>query len=617
MVEKRTLSDDIIDSIVGKHAVKCDTLVNAIEEENNTGAESTSGIPDEVKEICESYNDCLDYLIMTSDITNLERVTLYEDLIGIGFDNKQKKETKIDPKLASTVDFNIILADNKPTNHIVRLNIDKKIMSFICNGYDIKHKLAYIFSLIPTLEVISYDKNRIFRNTLEKEINSLGIIGNKYIEEKHSDSSMENTNNSNNDKPILDNENPFNDIEAESLMNELLTQLGHDLYKNKEIKEYVDIKEVKNSAKSTKTETQAKSPINYAKNSYVNENGVAIQYNEVTETVDWSDSFKNTDTNEDILYNLEYFVKKFTEGLIKRMGGLDKFKEIVVNNDVLIVNNIVYRPFSDNANNLDKLPAGVATAFSQGYYAPFFDWSYLLQCNNLRKLIIDTVEFVEDYIVPANNIAHLNSSWFFKYLRRLTYLKIGDYEFDTEKEQYEPESVKEEKRKNIERESGFFNKAKNYYQKSHFDYGRLAPTRLTDKIDNHFCGTFKDYVKNRGKKGLFRYAGGCVIRGILAGAATLLNAGTHFIGDTAGFLSQYGPHIEKCEDRTGFTCYVGYKPNKRTLGEDLGFTSGSTVTNNRTNQNFNTDIKTSKSEKSKKKDKKEKEDTPDIEFEDE
>ena len=613
MVEKRTLSNDIIDSIVGKHAVKCDNLVSAMKEEDNAGAESTSTIPDEVKEICDSYNDCLDYLIMTSDITNLERITLYEDLIGIGFDNKQKKETKIDPKLASTVDFNIILADNKPTNHIVRLNIDKKIMSFICNGYDIKYKLAYIFSLIPTLEVINYDKNRIFRDTLEKEINTFGIIENKTSEENNSDSSVKNTNNTNNTNNS-NNENPFNDKEAESLMNELLTQLGHDLYKGKKIKEYVDIKEVKNSAKSNKTEKQAKSPINYTKNSYVNENGVAIQYDEMTETVNWSESFKNTDTNEDVLYNLEYFVKKFTEGLVKRMGGLDKFKEIVVNNDVLIVNNIVYRPFSDNANNLDKLPAGVATAFSQGYYAPFFDWSYLLQCNNLRKLIIDTVEFVEDYIVPANNIAHLNSSWFFKYLRRLKYLKIGEYEFDLEKEQYEPESVKEKRRKNIERESDFFDKAKSYYQKSHFDYGRLVPTRLTDKIDNHFCGTFRDYVKNRGKKGLFRYTGGCVIRGILAGAATLLNAGTHFIGDTAGFLSQYGPHIEKCEDRTGFTCYVGYKPNKRTLGGDLGFTSGSTVINNRTKPNFNTDIKSSKS---KKKDKKEKEDTPDIEFEDE
>ena len=36
------------------------------------------------------------------------------------------------------------------------------------------------------------------------------------------------------------------------------------------------LKEVKNSAKSNKTEKQAKSPINYTKNSYVNENGVII-----------------------------------------------------------------------------------------------------------------------------------------------------------------------------------------------------------------------------------------------------------------------------------------------------------------------------------------------------
>ena len=205
----------------------------------------------------------------------------------------------------------------------------------------------------------------------------------------------------------------------------------------------------------------------------------------------------------------------------------------------------------------------------------------------------------------------LYSEWFFKYLKRLSYLKIGDYEFDREREQYEPTVVKEKRTKGIETESGFFRKAKDYYQKSHFDYSRLAPTRLTDKIDNHFCGTFRDYVKNRGKKGLFRYMGGCLVRGILAGAATLLNASTHFIGDSTGYLAQYGPHIERCEDRTGFTCYIGYKPNSRTNGGSLGFTSGSNITGS----NKYTEIKSNTN--SKKNTKQDDTETDNIEFEDE
>ena len=94
MAENMNLTE--IDKLVLEHAVKNDTLEdNNFGEECNTGTDtSTSVIPKEVEEQCDDYNDLLDYLIMTSDVTNLERITLYHDMIGIGFDGNKDRKVK-------------------------------------------------------------------------------------------------------------------------------------------------------------------------------------------------------------------------------------------------------------------------------------------------------------------------------------------------------------------------------------------------------------------------------------------------------------------------------------------------------------------------------------------
>ena len=90
---------------------------------------------------------------------------------------------------------------------------------------------------------------------------------------------------------------------------------------------------------------------------------------------------------------------------------------------------------------------------------------------------------------------------------------------------------------------------------------------------------FRDYLKNRGKKGLIRYTGGVIVRGLFAAASTLLNAGTHFVSDSVSYVSQYKPRVE--EDPEWGIRYTtwNYTPNKRTSGEKPKYTSGEDVVN--------------------------------------
>ncbi|MBQ8234248.1 MAG: hypothetical protein IJZ36_01530, partial [Bacilli bacterium] len=174
MVDLNVASE--IDNIVMGYAIDNNKPITKDNDES-VSVESADTLSKEVEEHCDDYNDLLDFLIMTTDITNLVRVTLYKDMIGIGFDNGKYRNIVVKNDLYNTIDFNKIVADNKPTNHITRLNIDKFILENICPGYDINGKINYLFDLIPSLTKIKVKGRELpfFRETYDEKKEQVNI----------------------------------------------------------------------------------------------------------------------------------------------------------------------------------------------------------------------------------------------------------------------------------------------------------------------------------------------------------------------------------------------------------------------------------------------------------
>ncbi len=344
----------------------------------------------------------------------------------------------------------------------------------------------------------------------------------------------------------------------------------------------------KDGYNSPQTGEQAESQAIYQTNTYVDENGITQNCNEVAMKVDTSkfDFDFDSDSEESAINNVETLKALYSNIVKKKVGGFDRVTSILVSNGRVIFNKNIFvniKPLEDKdkINFRDHLPLDLYEYIRQGMTGYFFDWSLLLRCRNLRSLVFDDFDFVTDIVAVDLNMSYVREDYFFTYLRQLKYLKMGEYEYtDKLPETAEEKAKAKQQRIAAAREQSFLGRAKEYYSKSTFDYGRLKPTNWTDKLDNHFHRCFKDYLKNRGKKGLIRYTGGVIIRGIFAAASTLLNAGTHFVGDSVSYVSQYKPRVaEDPEWGIKYTTW-DYTPNKRTSNEKPKFTSGDDVVNN-------------------------------------
>lgn len=341
------------------------------------------------------------------------------------------------------------------------------------------------------------------------------------------------------------------------------------------------------SYNNPQTSEQAESPIMYQQNTYKDENGETQTCTEVAMKVDTSkfDFDFESDSDESAINNVETLKALYSNIVKKKIGGFDRVTSIIVTNGRVIFNkniyvNLVANSKQDAINFRDHLPLDLYEYVKQGMTGYFFDWSLLLRCRNLRSLVFDDFDFVTDVVAVDLNMSYVREDYFFTYLRHLKYLKMGEYEYTDKLPQTAEEKMKaKQQRIAAAREQSFMGRAKDYFSKSTFDYGRLKPTNWTDKLDNHFHMCFRDYLKNRGKKGLIRYTGGVLIRGIFAAASTLLNAGTHFVSDSVSYVSQYKPRVaEDPEWGIRYTTW-DYTPNKRTSGEKPEFTSGADVVN--------------------------------------
>lgn len=404
--------------------------------------------------------------------------------------------------------------------------------------------------------------------------------------------------------PVSENEvnNRWNAEVHEKLnLENLVVKLQDILGVNKQYEDITVTKEGfeqrKESYNSTETDKQAESPIMYQQNTYTDENGEPQKCVEVAMRFDTSkfDFDFESESEESIVYNVDVLKTLYTNMVQKKIGGFDRVTSIHVADGKLILNKSTYVSMKlgskeDVKNLREGLPTDLYEYVIQGMTGYFFDWSLLLKCSNLRTLVFDDYEFVTDVVAVDLNMTYVREDYFFTYLRKLHYLKMGEFEYTDEQDKNADDQRRQRhQRAEQAKVQDFVERTKAYYRKSTFDYNRLKPTTWTDKLDNHFHMCFKDYLKNRGKKGLIRYTGGVLIRGLFAAASTLLNAGTHFVGDTASYLSQYNPRLATDEETNEMWFDWGYRPNKRTVSDAPKFTSGDTVVNSQsqsTQKNF-------------------------------
>lgn len=176
---------------------------------------------------------------------------------------------------------------------------------------------------------------------------------------------------------------------------------------------------------SDETNTQAESNTYYTDGSIVlNKQSVNIRVAKIE--VDWAKELEGKLTrNNDV--NLALVSKYITKDVIRVMGGLHRIKSLIVADDSLIVNKIVYVPLLKNRDILvQKLPLDVAGCITKGRIAQLFDWGTLLDMPNLAAMYIDTAEFFMYNIAPALKYkGQLEVVQVFKKLKSLQELGIG------------------------------------------------------------------------------------------------------------------------------------------------------------------------------------------------
>lgn len=262
----------------------------------------------------------------------------------------------------------------------------------------------------------------------------------------------------------------------------------------------------------------------YMGNGQVNVCGKQIDYGLKIERVDWGEKLSKDPslTGE----NLDYIRNRFTKSVIQAFGGLDRFVDVVVTGEQLIINGNCYVPrLSDDY--LKYLPLDCASYFQNGTLARFFNWSCLKRMSRLNSLMIDDASFFVTEVADDLGLSRrIGVSSMFRICPSLSYLNVGGEEV-TRESLNTPESA------------GIKEKVRNEKRKFDLlDGYKLNVYGGTNGLQNFMFGSLKNYATNRGNKGIIRYCCGTVARAIGAGVAGILNLGAHLIGGSFKTIKQ-------------------------------------------------------------------------------
>ena len=229
--------------------------------------------------------------------------------------------------------------------------------------------------------------------------------------------------------------------------------------------------------------------------------------------------------------NVNTIKKYITKMVYESVGGWDRVTSIKAKTGYLMVNNMMIIPQSQHQFSKNGLPLDVYDYLSEGAIAYLFNWNMLEKMNNLLTLDVDTVDFYMSEICTDLGIGRTGGYKSIFYYTTLQVLKIGDNVLTREQAlhpQKEDANVSDIAEQLSQEKRGL----------AILDGYKVNVYSNTNAFESWNWGNLRDYAKNRGNKGIFRYGVGCTMRFLLSASSSVVNAGAHLIGGTFKVLKQ-------------------------------------------------------------------------------
>lgn len=271
-------------------------------------------------------------------------------------------------------------------------------------------------------------------------------------------------------------------------------------------------------ARSEKTEMKPEvARVLYQKNSCVSQ-GQPLEYKVAMTKVDWGSAISKN--SKSVMESIEYLSSFLTNAVRDSYGGWGRITEIIVRDQHLIINRTCFFPVVDPKSvNPDVFPIDTIDYIRDGAIASFFDWGMLKNMRNLRVLDVDDMGFYEVNIGGSLKCGRrIGVSTLFDLCKSLEVLILGG-DTVTRETLYTPEATPVKKKLAEHKRFSLF-----------ADGYKIDVMKNTNSFADWTFGNMKTYACNRGNKNIFLYCGGVAMRGALAGAAGILNLGTHLAG---------------------------------------------------------------------------------------
>lgn len=236
---------------------------------------------------------------------------------------------------------------------------------------------------------------------------------------------------------------------------------------------------------------------------------------------------------DNIPKNINTIKKYITRMIYESVGGWDRVNTIKVKTGYLMVNNMLITPQSQFTFDKNTLPLDVYDYLGEGAIAYLFNWNMLTKMYNLLSIDIDTVDFYLSEICADLGYGRTGGyKTIFYEIESLNVLKIGDNVL-TREEVFAPKENNQGNINNISEQLSYEKRGLNI-----MDGYTVNIYSNTNAFEGWTWGNLRNYAKNRGNKGIFRFGVGCTMRFLLGASSSVLNAGAHLVGGTFKFLKQ-------------------------------------------------------------------------------
>lgn len=219
----------------------------------------------------------------------------------------------------------------------------------------------------------------------------------------------------------------------------------------------------------------------------------------------------------DPMYNVAVLRRALTCEVLNLVGDWSRVKDIYIRSEQLIINGVQCIPVIPSQVR-GSLPFDTAELIENGCFASIFNWNMLRHMKNLYVLDIDDEYLFRTTIADDLKLSRsIGVKSVLKFCPRLEHLLVNGVDLCAPDDSEEVVVAK----RSLARGKHF----DNLFDGLEFDlYGGTGAVRQWT------ANNFREYANSRGNKGLLRYCGGMLARGVVMGAGFVPDVVAHLGG---------------------------------------------------------------------------------------